>query len=181
MDGDWLSRLGVLGEGLAFVFLAPEILGPRRLRRAEAFLEARLPRISSFLSFDELQVRSWGRYAVLSLLGTAPWIGVLLISLLLPIPFMLGALAILAWTFVGFWLGVIGDKLGMAPGWKGLWLIIFVGSWFAGVLVVHWVVRLVINRFVAVLSGGRRLRSVVFWLGAALFAMGITAQFVATF
>lgn len=49
MDSEWVGRAGILAEAVSFVLIAPEIIGRRRLRRAEQVLEASLEKTQGVL------------------------------------------------------------------------------------------------------------------------------------
>jgi hypothetical protein len=49
MGGDWVNRIGIILNFCAGFLLAPELIGIRRLRRFEKFLEEGLPRFLNFV------------------------------------------------------------------------------------------------------------------------------------
>lgn len=204
MDAAWLNRAGLLAEALAFLLIAPEIIGHERLRRVEA---AVIDWGASRLS-DPTRTWTGEREAAtgpLRLLPKRPpprgrsalWdigdeLGIVLYFVLLTTTVYLSTSPPISWAvfsaaIASYLAGFTAILLLRSPRLTLLaWPLAAVGlpsHWgraFASDL-CYFLVRAIISSSLRVLSGTDRLRALVFGAGVLFLFGGMGAQFVATF
>lgn len=201
MDADWLNRAGILAEAVAFVLIAPEIIGSERLRRAESAIEDFIEWLAPYL---------WGRrypnrpYDVINFLAAIVLTGLAFTGTFLLSLYVRDTLPWIMWTTAAL-LAVYAiaatyqiidalyillsprrPRLSLAAyRTLHLWrLLIGVPTKFVGLLagfVLFYLVSFALEWAVRLLAGENRLRIFVFSTGVLLLFGGMTAQFAATF
>lgn len=197
MDGDWLNRTGIFVEGVAFVLLAPEIMGRRRLARLEKSLEDWLPGVIPVFEFDELggALAGVGRRAIraslMLVISGLPWITLVLLSVFIGDTVDLIGSAVLLFIYaVGAVMlctmfidqNFVKRTSGGFTSWVPVWLqyTIIAGSAMLGGLALR-VIGQMLRSQLRLLAGRHRLRQLVFAIGAVLLFSSLGAQCATTF
>lgn len=197
LDPDTVNRLGIVLNFLAGFFLAPELLGERRLDQIEENIETTLTKISKLISKIESsiqrgsgRIRNW--FIVVS--------GTVLTFIFLPSVLSLFEtdftsattnilLIYITSTLTLLFLLVVfiddGIKLTMA-NIIYLPIVIMLQAWtwiliVAPLVSAVWLSRVVVQTGIKSLTGDKRLRSILVSVGILTFIVGNLLQLIATF